>query len=77
MSDRDEQFKNFSVFRHADAQAMGEEMAGPFCWNCELSFDFNDAPADLDLHFCDLLCEREWRSRQPFANFMSKRRPKL
>jgi hypothetical protein len=71
MTDKTKQLRDFNIFHYCNAQATGD---GPFCWNCELSFDFNDAPPDLDMHFCNPLCEREWASRQPLANFLGKRR---
>jgi hypothetical protein len=50
---------------------------GPHCWNCELEFkSLEDAPADLPMHFCSPLCERDWVTRQPLQNLLDKRRMK-
>src|SRR5262249_1262164 len=44
------------------------------CWNCELDFkSLEDAPADLPLRFCSLLCKQDWVTRQPLQNLLNKR----
>jgi hypothetical protein len=72
--DANKQHKPGDVLGYLDAQAYGD---GPFCWNCELSFEsMEDAPPDLPVHFCTPLCERDWATRQPLRNLLDKRRMK-
>jgi hypothetical protein len=44
------------------------------CWNCELAFTLNSAPANAVMHFCSPDCEQEWWGNQPLANLIEKRR---
>jgi len=44
------------------------------CWNCELGFTLNTAPAHAVMHFCSPDCEREWWANQPLANVVEKHR---
>jgi hypothetical protein len=42
------------------------------CWNCELGFTLNSAPAGAVMHFCSPDCEKEWMADQALANLVEK-----
>jgi hypothetical protein len=46
---------------------------GPFCWECELGFDFNTAPPDCPFYACPM-CSQRFVTLAPMRNFLFKRK---